>query len=319
MRQMPKLRKQYKYNLALALGGGGARGIAHIGVLKVLERENIKIDLIVGTSMGAIIGAMYSQLGDALAVEKNVLAFISKFVQEKRWINVLDNQREESKKSLLAEFSSHIQRRYLGLKALTRIALEAKESLYKPLQNMLIDNNIEDNQIPFAAVSLNLVNGETTILTSGPMIDAVYASSAIEGIFPPLEKDGAFLADGGPVNITPVEAARRLDVRRILAIDVHQKIHKVEKFANGLEVIMRADNIGLNRLREIDLAEADLVIAPNVGSIHWANFNKAKECIRRGEKAAEMMMPSLKQMIKRKTFLNQLKEGAKLLIKDLSE
>jgi len=316
---MSKLRKQYKYNLALALGGGGARGISHVGVLKVLQRENIKIDLIVGTSMGAIIGAMFSQSGDARAVEKNVLAFIDKFLQEKRWIAVLNNQQEESKKSLLAELSSYVQRRYLGLKALTRIALEPKESLYEPLRGMLIDNNIEDNKIPFAAVSLNLVNGETTVLTRGSIIDAVYASSAIEGVFPPLEKDGSFLADGGPVNITPVEVARKMDTRRILAVDVHQKILKVEKFANGLEVIMRADNIGLNRLRQIDLAEADLVMAPSVGSIHWANFNKARECIKHGEKAAEMMIPALKNMIKRKNLFEQLKSGAKLLLRDLSE
>jgi len=316
---MSNLRRHYKYNLALALGGGGARGIAHVGVLKVLERENIKVDLIVGTSMGAIIGAMYSQSGDARAVEKSVLAFVDKFLQEKRWIAVLNTQREESKRSLLAELSSHVLRRYLGLKALTRTALETKESLYEPLQDILIDNNIEDNQIPFAAVSLNLVTGETLVLSRGPIIDAVYASSAIEGVFPPLEKNGAFLADGGPVNITPVEVARKMDTRRILAVDVHQKIHRVEKFANGLEVIMRADSIGLNRLRQIDLAEADMVIAPNVGSIHWANFNKARECIRRGEKAAEMMIPALRNMIKPKNLFEQLKEGAKLLFKDLSE
>jgi NTE family protein len=316
---MSKLRKQYKYKLALALGGGGARGIAHVGVLKVLQRESINIDLIVGTSMGAIIGGLYCQLGDALAVEKSVLAFVEKYVQEKRWIDILNTQHEESKKSLLAELSSHVQRRYMGLKALTRIALEPKESLYEPLQNILIDNNIEDNKIQFAAVSLNLVTGETAVLTEGSIIDAVYASSAIEGVFPPLEKNGAFLADGGPVNITPVVVARNMDARRILAVDVHQKIHKVAKFANGLEVIMRADNIGLNRLRQIDLAEADLVIAPNVGAIHWANFNKAQECIRRGEKAAEMMLPSLKKLIKGKSIFEQLKSGAKLLLKDLAE
>jgi NTE family protein len=314
---MSKMKKEY--NLALALGGGGARGLAHVGVLKAIQRENIKIDLIVGTSMGAIIGAMYAQLGDADAVEEKVLSFIESFLKDKRWIEALNTQREENKQSLLTEISNYVQRRYLGLKALTRISLEKKESLYNPLKEILEDNNIEDNKIPFAAVSLDLVTGQTAVLTEGPIIDAVYASAAIEGVFPPLDHEGGFLSDGGPVNITPVEIARRMEVRRIVAVDVHQKISEVHKFANGLEVIMRADNIGLNRLRQIDLSLADLVIAPGVGTIHWANFTKAKECIRRGQQAAEMMMPSLKKIIKRKGLFARLKAGARLLFKDLSE
>ncbi|MCP4581832.1 MAG: hypothetical protein GY839_09440 [candidate division Zixibacteria bacterium] len=308
-----------KYNMALALGGGGARGLAHVGVLKALQRENVKIDLIVGTSMGAIIGAMYAQTGDAYEVEERVISFLESFLKDKGWIEALNTQREENKQSLLSEISNYVQRRYLGLKALTRISLEKKESLYEPLKEILDNNNIEDSQISFAAVSLDLVTGESAVLTEGPIVDAVYASAAIEGVFPPLEHNGGCLSDGGPVNITPVEIARKMDARRVLAVDVHQKIQKIHKFANGLEVIMRADNIGLNRLRQIDLSLADIVIAPSVGSIHWANFNKAKECIRRGEQAGEMMMPSLKKMIKHKGWFAQLKAGARLLFKDLSE
>lgn len=314
---MSKVKK--KYNLALALGGGGARGIAHIGVLKALEKENIRIDLIVGTSMGSIIGGMYSQLGSAQAVEEKALAFIDTFTKEKRWLQVLNSQQEESKRSLLAELSNYVQRRYLGFKALTRISLEPKESLYEPLKTILDDRNIEDSKIPFAAVSLDLVSGETRVMTTGSIIDAIYASSAIEGVFPPLEHNGHLLGDGGPVNITPVEIARNLESLHVIAVDVHQKITKVDRFANGLEVIMRADNLGLDRLRQIDLAKADLVISPKVGAIHWANFNKARECIRRGEQAAEMMMPSLRNVLKPRGFFGQIKQGFKLMFKDLPE
>jgi NTE family protein len=314
---MSKVKK--KYNLALALGGGGARGLAHIGVLKVLERENIQIDLIVGTSMGSIIGGMYSQLGDASALERKALEFIDRFTREKRWLNVLNTQQKESKKTLLAELSNYVQRRYLGFKALTRIALESKEALYDPLKSILDEKSIEESNTPFAAVSLDLISGATKVLTSGSIIDAVYASSAIEGVFPPLEYNGSLLGDGGPVNITPVEVARNLDSRYVIAVDVHQKIKKVEQFANGLEVIMRADNLGLDRLRQTDLALADLVIAPNVGSIHWANFNKARECIRRGEQAAEMMIPSLRNVLLRTGFFGQLKRRFRQVFRDLSE
>jgi len=304
---MPKVKNQYE--LALALGGGGARGLAHIGVLKVLEREKIQVDLIVGTSMGAIVGAMYAQLKDAAAVEAKVLSFVDEFLRKRQWLNILSNNKSETRQSLLVELSNYVQKRYLGFKALTRISLETKNSLYDPLRKVLIDNDIEDNAIPFAAVAIDLLKGIPRVFSRGPIIDAVYASSAIEGVFPPLERDGMLLADGGPVNITPVQVAKELGAQRVIAVDVHQRIRKAEKFANGLEVIMRADNIGLDRLRQIELSLADVVISPNVRSIHWANFYKARECIRRGQQAARVAMPDIDAMIKRKTWLINLKEN----------
>ncbi len=307
------------YNLAFALGGGGARGVAHIGVLKVLEREGIVPDLIVGTSMGSIIGGMYAQLADAKAVEEKALGFIDKFVKEQRWASVLSTQKKESEKSLLAELSEYVQKRFIGYKALTQISIEPKESLFEPLKDILIDNNIEDCKIPFAAVSLDLVTGDTIVMREGSMLDAIYASSAIEGVFPPLEYNGGLLGDGGPVSITPIEVAKKLESRYVVGSDVHHRIQKVQKFASGLEVMLRADNVGLNRLRQIELSYADVVIGPKVGSIHWANFNKARECIRRGEQAAEMMLPRIMEMQKRRGFFKQLKQGVQLLFKDLSE
>lgn len=298
-----------RYGLALALGGGGARGLAHIGVLKVLEREKVQVDLIVGTSMGSIVGAMYAQLQDAAAVEAKVLSFVDDFLRRRQWLNILSGNKNESKQSLLVELSNYVQKRYLGFKALTRISLETKDSLYDPLHKVLIDNNIEDNAIPFAAVCIDLLKGMPQVFSTGPIIDAVYASSAIEGVFPPLERDGMLLADGGPVNITPVQIAKELGAQRVIAVDVHQRIRKAERFANGLEVIMRADNIGLNRLRQIELALADVVISPNVRSIHWANFYKARECIRRGQQAARVAVPDIKVALQRKKWLLRLKEN----------
>lgn len=308
-----------KYNLALALGGGGARGIAHIGVLKVLEDEGIKPDLIVGTSMGAIIGGMYAQLVDARAVEEKALNYIDRFTKEQRWMNMLNHHKKGNDKSLLAELSEYVQKRYIGFKALTNISIEPKESLYDPLKSILIDNAIEDCDIPFAAVSLDLISGETIVLRKGSVINAVYASSAIEGIFPPLKLNGGLLGDGAPVNITPVEVAKLLESKYVIAVDVHHRMQKMEKFSNGLEVIFRADNVGLNRLRQIELSNADVVIGPKVGSIYWADFNKARECIKRGEQAAKMMLPTIKRMLKKRGFLGQLKQGVQLLLQDLSE
>lgn len=306
---MPEVNRKYK--LALALGGGGARGLAHIGVLRIMEREKIDIDLIVGTSIGAVVGAMYVQHRSADVIQSKFLSFLDEFIEDKQWFKVLSDSHKETKHSLFTELSYYIQRRYLGFKTLTRTSLEDKDALYEPLKNVLIDNKIEDNQISFAAVSLDLIRGIPVVLNKGPIIDAVYASSAVEGVFPPLEYNGGLLADGGPVNITPVEVAINLGAERVIAVDVPHGFRKMEKFNNGLEIMMRADSIGLNRLRQIELSLADVVITPNVGSIHWANFTKAKECIWRGERAAQDMVPQIKNMLAKKRWLAKIKDGFK--------
>ena len=307
-----------KNKLTLALGGGGARGLAHIGVLKVLERENIPIDLIVGTSMGAIVGGMYSQLRDAKTIETRALSYIDNFIQDRRWIQLFKAQKNDGKASLLEEISNYVQQKYIGFKALTQISLEPKETLYKPLTNLLVDKNIEDGRIPFAAISVDLISGDTKIFNRGPIIDAVYASAAIEGIFPPLELDGSYLADGGPVSITPVEIALQLRNQRVLAVDVYQEIQYIDSFANGLEVMLRADSLGLNRLRQIDLAQADYVISPDLDSMGWADFDRARDCIKLGELAAEVAMPVIKKLLTKGSLLNQLKTGARYLFKDFA-
>lgn len=309
MSEMPEVKK--KYRLALALGGGGARGLAHIGVLKVLEREKVDIDLIVGTSMGAVVGAMYVQYRNAEVIQSKILSFLDDFIEKKQWLKVLSNKQKGSKQSLFTELSYFIQRRYLEIKTLTRASLEDKDALYEPLKNILIDNNIEDNQVSFAAVSLDLIKGVPVVLDKGSIIDAVYASSAVEGIFPPLEFNSGLLADGGPVNITPVEVAIKLGAEKVIAVDVPHGFHRMEKFNNGLEIMMRADSIGLRRLREIELSLADIVIIPNVSAIHWANFTKAGQCIWRGELAAQEMMPQIRTALAKKGWLARVKDRLK--------
>ncbi|MCD6162714.1 MAG: patatin-like phospholipase family protein [candidate division Zixibacteria bacterium] len=295
-----------KYRLGLALGGGGARGLAHVGVLKVLEREGIRPDLIVGTSMGAIIGAMYSQYEDIGIVESNILNYLDQFLNKKQWIRLINSTSKKDKNTVFSELTNYVHRRLIGLKALTRISLETKETLFEPLKDILKNNNIEDNKIPFAAVCLDLVNGKPVVITNGPIIKAVYASSAIEGVFPPLEYNGGLLADGGPSNITPIEVAMNLGAKRVAAVDVHQDVSKVENFSNGLEIIMRADNIGLERLTKMEIAMADVVITPNVRKIHWSHFNRARDCIRMGELAAQSMLPEIKVLLSKTIWFSKV-------------
>lgn len=275
-----------KYNLALVLGGGGARGLAHIGVVRALIQEGVVPDLIVGTSMGAVVGGMYAQTRDIDLVEAKISDFVGRFGTRGKWLSFMEKLESGDKEDLFHDVTNYIKKHYMKIKAITAISLEDKELLYEPLKEFFSDDRIENCRIPFAAVAVDLWSGRQVVLDRGPVIDAVYSSAAVQGVFPPMEYRNMFLSDGGPVAVVPVDAARGLGARFVIAVDVSMRIKREESFATGLQVILRSDLISQERLREMDLAKADLVIAPGVQGVHWVNFGRIKFCVKRGEIAA---------------------------------
>lgn len=291
---------KFKYKLALVLGGGGARGLAHIGVIRELLKQDIVPDLIVGTSMGAVVGGMYAQTLDIDLVEARISEFVGRFGTRGKWLGFLGKLESGNKDDLFHDVANYIKKHYMKIKAITAISLEDKNLLYEPLKEFFADDRIENCKIPFAAVSVDLWSGKQIILDGGPIIDAVYSSAAVQGVFPPMEYRNMFLADGGPVAVVPVEAARAMGARYVIAVDVSMRIKREESFATGLQVILRSDSISQERLKEIDLGKADVVITPGVQAVHWANFGRIKFCVRRGEIAAH-------KALKESSFINRIK------------
>lgn len=276
--------------------------MAHIGVLRVLQREGIMPDLIVGTSMGAVIGGMYAQVGDVAEVERKILSFINTFGVKAKWLNFLGEFDDKDRHDMFRDIAYYIKKRFAGFKALTRISLEDKKILYDPLSSFFSDEPIENCKIPFAAVALDIKNGSMEVLDKGSIIESVYASAAVQGVFPPIDYRDMLLCDGGPIAIVPAEAARILGAQRIIAVDVSPDIKEKVKFASGLEIILRADSISQDRLRRIDRRMADVVIAPRVHAVHWANFTRIEYCIRRGETAAEQSLSMIKNLTTRRPW-----------------
>lgn len=287
----------FKYNLALVLGGGGARGLAHIGVLRALQRANIRPDLIVGTSMGAVIGGMYAQMTDVDRVEKKILTFVETFGVKAKWLNFLGQVDTRDRHDMFRDIAYYIKKQFAGLRTLTSVSLEERKVLHGPLADFLSDEMIENCRIPFAAVALDLKKGQMEILDKGSIIESVYASAAVQGVFPPAEYQGHILSDGGPVAIVPVEAAKKLGARRVVAVDVSPAIKEKTEFTSGLDILLRSDSISQDRLRKIDRGLADVIISPRVHSVHWANFTRISFCIRRGEEAAEKALDSIRILI----------------------
>jgi NTE family protein len=201
------------------------------------------------------------------------------------------------------------------LAALRRISLEDKSTLLEPLKYLLEDIIIEDLKIPFAATSINLSEGKDVIFRNGSLLDAVYASSALEGVFPPFEIDGDLYSDGGPTSNIPVEACRELGADFVIAVYLPQTIRREGKFDNGLEVVLRADNIATVKLGKSMLDRADVVITPEVSDIHWAAFKKFEECIKLGGQASSKAVPMIKDGLKRrKSMMGRMKKLLKAKI-----
>lgn len=278
----------------IALGGGGARGLAHIGVLKVLQREGVSIKAIAGTSMGSVIGAMFAYYEDAIEVEELFRKFLESSFHEKyaRTFFLLSedpNALKEPEKT-----ATRLGRRFLYLKAASMHAVFSHNILDEAFRELMPDIRFSDLRIPFSCVATDLRTGAEVTLSEGRVIPAVVASSSIPGFVEPASVARHVLVDGSTTSTVPVEAARRMSKgKRILAVDVSMDLRRTERLETAFEIAMRAGEITGHYLTERQLSAADIVIHPEVGRTTWSNFDKLDEMIRSGETAARRAIPRL--------------------------
>ncbi len=287
--------------IGLALGGGAARGFAHIGVIKVLEDEGIPIDLITGTSIGAFVGAAYCFLKNALLTEERFKNFIrsNEFTDSR-----LDFLKEDMDKEygIFKNIELLIKKGvFLGY-AVTKRSFIQQAEYKKSIHLLLGDIEIEELKIPFGAVALDIKTGKEVIITKGSLKEAVWASSAIPGFLPPKEMDNKILVDGGWIDKVPVLPAYLMGADVVIAVDISSELEDTKEFAKGYEIMIRARAASDSILRTIHTCYADILIKPNVGRLHWADFSKAESSIIEGEKACRDALPELRS-IKKRGFL----------------
>ncbi len=286
-------RKQAEY--VLALGGGGARGLAHIGVLKVLQKEGVRIGAITGTSMGAVIGAMFAYYADATEVEEVFRKFLKSSFHEKyaRTFFLLSedpNALKEPEKT-----AARLGRRFLYLKAASTHAVFSRNILGEAFRQLVPDVTFSSLRIPFACVAADLRSGVEVILSEGKVIPAIVASSSIPGFVEPASVAGHVLIDGSTTSTVPVSAARQLYRGRLLAVDVSMELRRTERLETAFEIAMRSGEITGYYLTQRQLLAADFVIHPQVGRTTWSNFDKLDEMIKAGETAAKRFIPKLRR------------------------
>jgi NTE family protein len=265
--QGPHMTESPKPKIALVLGGGAARGFAHIGVIRALEQEKIPIDMIVGTSVGSLIGAIYAS--DMNSFELEWTAFSLERDQ------VVD---------------------YTLLSAFTGMGLVEGDKLEDFVKAKIPVANIEDLKLPFAAVATDLNRGTRVVLDHGSVARAVHASSAIPGVFNPVDHQGKLLVDGGVVENLPGSVARERGADIVIAVDISEHVINFN-ITNVIDVMLQAVTIMSSENAKYMRKNADVLITPAVGDVGMLDFSQKKRCMLAGIEAAQKAMPDIKKKI----------------------
>ena len=293
------------FALGLALCGGAARGLAHIGILRALERAGIKPDLITGTSIGALVGGAYATLGDAVLTEQRFRSFVaSRDFRRTEFDFLKDSRREEP--SLLYSVSNLIKRGIFYSFSMTRSSFISEENFIHNVYALVDDVAIGETKIPFFPVAADLETGEEAMLTSGSLRRGVLASSAIPGLLPPVRINGRVLIDGGWVSKVPVLAAFRQGADMVVGVDISPELEDTRELKKGLDILVRANAIKAEALKNFQCKLTDVLIRPRVGHVHWADFSGALRLIDEGDRAATLKIPEINEKIERARWKTRL-------------
>ena len=285
-----------KLKIGLALGGGGARGAAHVGVLKVLQSNGIIPDVIGGTSAGAIIGSMYAATKDPDWIEKRFKEFLSSDEYEELGIDRL--QSDQNPESVIGQAAKFVQDKLVFAIALTRSSIIKKERLARVIDYLLPVKTFEELKIPFNVFATDLHTGDTICYNSGDLVDAVTQSSSIPGFVEPTKQIDKLIVDAGVSAPLPVRELKD-KANFIIGIDISRGAPKIPmKKINMIEIITRADRITSQYYTDMLSREADFLIRPDVLNLHWSAFNKYDLLVENGMIAAQDRIIELKKIIK---------------------
>lgn len=274
----PPTREIKDVRVALALGGGGSRGIVHLGVISVLEENNIPIDLIVGTSAGSMIGAMYADYQDSKLLYDQLIGL-------KKW-DLLDLSLADSF-YFFSELRGPVQGAYL------------EDFVAKNITK----NHIEDFSIPFVAVATDLKTSKAYLFSSGPVALGVHASSAIPPVFTPVHAYGKLLVDGGVVEPVPVKTARSFNPQVVVAVDISTAGHDYE-LNNMLDVAGKSFSIAYHKLSHSQSKKADILIHPDLEGFGTFDDDKNEILFAIGREAAKEKLPQILATLKSRSIIH---------------
>jgi len=300
--------------IGLALGGGGARGFAHIGVMKVLEREHIKPDIIVGTSVGSIVGGALASGMTVGELEERAYSFLESDPYISSELKAMGDAESGVEQGLSTRIQGYFKTKIRLASALYKPGILPMGDMEEFISFFIPDIKVEDTVIPFRAIATDLKSGERVILKGGSLRRSILASSAVPGAFSPVEINGKHLSDGGIICTVPAGCALEEGASVVIAIAIDRDIAFYSSLQTAVDVYVRAGEIQGYHLEEHDLKRADLVIRPKLGGIHWTDFSRFKEMISLGEAAATNSLPEIRRLAKSVTrwgFMDRIKRSAR--------
>src|SRR6266576_5754601 len=250
--------------IGLALGGGFARGFAHLGVLKVLRQHQISVSHIAGSSVGSILGAAYAS---GAPLER------------------------------IIEACRRLRFRDIARWRVSRLGLASNQRLGELVERVFGSRQFEDLRIPLAVVATDLSSGEPVVFTQGNLVDAIRASCAFPGLFEPVEIGTRCLADGGLVAPVPTRATREIGAATVIGISVGMQDGHRGAPTNIFQVVSRAVSAAQKHQLEVWERHADLVLRPDVQSLAWDDFHRAEEAIAAGAAAAWRALPRIEKLL----------------------
>ena len=294
--QTTSAQEQKKPKIGLVLSGGGAKGFAHIGVLKVLEEAGIKIDYIGGTSMGAVVGGLYASGYNA--------AQIDSIFQATDFTKLINDFVPRSSKNFYERRNEEL---YAIVLPFNKMKIGIPEALSKGLYNYNLLSRITRNvrhikdfnklPIPFLCIGTNIETGKEVLLNKGNLAQAMIASSAFPSLFSPVEIDGEILVDGGVVNNYPIEEVRKLGADIIIGVDVQHDLLDRTQLKDATKILIQITNLHSTERMKKNVSNTDIYIRPDITQYSVISFEKGKEIITKGEEATFAVFEDLKKLV----------------------
>ncbi len=285
--------------VGLALGGGAARGLSHIGVLEAFEEYGLPVDVIAGTSMGAMVGAMYAANPRATAVRQRFLDYLQSDAFKNSRFDYLMNYPQENI-GFFDRLSQLARKSVFYTLIMTRTAFIGEEASQQNFALLIDDMDLSGTRIPFCTTALDLVSAREYVFRDGPLREAVAASCAIPGLLPPVQREGRYLIDGGWINAVPVAAARSLGAEVVIGVDVYSDLDPFIPPETAVDVAARAEAVTRWNLTTRMAQAADCLLQPESGISHWADFSQFEAAVASGREEVRRQLPRLRKLMRKR-------------------
>ncbi|MDR0362676.1 MAG: patatin-like phospholipase family protein [Planctomycetota bacterium] len=290
--------REAERKIGVALGGGGGRAFAHLGVLARLEEAGVTPYCLSGSSMGAVLGALYARDPRADRVIPEILDFFRKSSLLGALARPNRNDGLHSRRGPLGRVGKKLATLSVAAAVSLRRGLRTLHPVARAVDALFPGNgpDIGSLALPFGLNALDLTEGRVRDFAEGPLNPLLKAAVAVGLVFAPFRHDGRDYADAAPICPVPVTLCRKLGAEQVIAVDICNPLDRDHRADTGFDVVRRILSIQSDLLHQAEIAGADIVVKPEVSDIFWGDFSRIDEAVSRGRDAAEAALPLIRAL-----------------------